>query len=250
MLSQNGKYCEELWERTFYGKCIWLIMLERCGQWTVLSFVWRHSIELTSRITGATTLRPTLVGLLWHQYCPSNYCSPRNSSDLKAPLVASFSNLMFLTAGLKLTISYLSSATHRPDSREASTQSWTHEVICHYKERLNITFETIQHPWSRPCRRLRVLLPSPETTWLVLESTELDQVRLPYFLTSCLTRLMSSLKQNVMSRSCHECHEMLLLVTRCAHDAGVSPLTLLFVRAALAFTGRFSQTNISRGRIS
>ena len=61
--------------------------------------------------------------LLCHHYCPSNYFSPLNSSDLKAPLVASFSSLMFLTAGLKLTISYLSSATQRPDSREASTQS-------------------------------------------------------------------------------------------------------------------------------
>ena len=62
-----------------------------------------------------------------------NYCSPLNSSDLKAPLVASFSSLMFLTAGLKLTISYFSSATQRPDSREASTQSWTHWVSGHYK---------------------------------------------------------------------------------------------------------------------
>ena len=31
--------------------------------------------------------------------------SPLNNSDLKAPLVASFSDLIFLTAGLKLTIS-------------------------------------------------------------------------------------------------------------------------------------------------
>ena len=122
--------------------------------------------------------------------------SPLNSSDLKAPLVASFSSLMFLTAGLKLTISYLSSPTQRPDSRDASTQSCEVMMSCQDVSIKTLTLETIQQPWSRPCSRFRVLFPSPETTWLVLESTELDQVRLPYFLTSCFTRLMSSLKTN------------------------------------------------------
>ena len=72
--------------------------------------------------------------------------SPLNSSDLNSPVVASFSLLMFLTAGLKLTISYLSSLTHRPDSSEASTQSWHQPVITSLQSKCFITFETIQHP--------------------------------------------------------------------------------------------------------
>ena len=48
---------------------------------------------------------------------------PLNSSDLNSPLFAFLSSLIFLTAGLKLIISKVSSSTQRSASREARAQS-------------------------------------------------------------------------------------------------------------------------------